>query len=118
MEALAAVYLSQTVTQTQLIHVFHLYTGCIDALSCTWQLCIIQNYIFANSRLFTLKDFLVWEGWEYMQLYADFSVAHLLWHDASIYLNKYFHLRGTIKGSLTVRGVGMFMSLFERNYKV
>ena len=24
----------------------------------------------------------------------------------------------SVKGSLTVRGVGMFMSLFERNYKV
>ena len=27
-------------------------------------------------------------------------------------------IKGVFKGSLTVRGVGMFMSLFERNYKV
>ena len=38
--------------------------------------------------------------------------------DSGAYANNESIMSLTIKGSLTVREVGMFMSLFERNYKV
>ena len=47
-----------------------------------------------------------------------FLHIYILKYVVNINTKKIFHHLSTLKGSLTVRGVGMFMSLFERNYKV